>query len=307
MPEVELASACDLDLDRARAAAPQAYTSPQELFEREKPDFVDIATRPESHLALVELACAHKIATICQKPMAPTWAEAAAMAKTAEQNGVPLMIHENWRWQPWYRQVKEFIGSGEIGAPLNYLFRTCKRDGLGVNPYPEQPYFRRMPRLLIYETIVHHIDTARFLFGEISSIYAQAQRINAAIAGEDQAFLLLTHKSGLVGCIQGHRFLDTNPAGPVLGDAFFDGDRARLTVLPTGDVLLGSSVRWSNNIETGYRGDSVLATQQHFTDCLRSGRTFESAAREYLRTVSAVEAAYKSIAEHQPIAIANAG
>ncbi|MGH9631004.1 MAG: Gfo/Idh/MocA family protein, partial [Bryobacteraceae bacterium] len=236
-----------------------------------------------------------------QKPMAPTWAEATAMVNAAERSGIPLMIHENWRWQPWYRQAKNVIEAGEIGHPLNYLFRITKRDGLGSSPYPDQPYFRQMPRLLIYETIVHHIDTARFLFGEIASVYAQARKINQAIAGEDQALLLLTHQSGLIGSIQGHRYLDTIPPGPVLGDAFFDGDRARLTVLPTGDLLVGPQVRWSNDVTTGYRGDSVLATQQHFIDCLKTGQTFESASREYLRTVAVVEAAYQSIAQRRPV------
>ncbi|MGH9628997.1 MAG: Gfo/Idh/MocA family oxidoreductase, partial [Bryobacteraceae bacterium] len=65
MPEVELVAACDLDPARAKAAAPQAYASAEELFAREELDFVDIATRPESHLALVELACAQKVPIIC--------------------------------------------------------------------------------------------------------------------------------------------------------------------------------------------------------------------------------------------------
>jgi predicted dehydrogenase len=38
----------------------------------------------------------------------------------------------------------------------------------------------------------------------------------------------------------------------------------------------------------------VKATQQHFIECLRSGEPFETGALEYLKTVVAVEAAYKS-------------
>ena len=45
----------------------------------EELDFVDIATTVASHRALVELAAAHKLPTICQKPFAPTLADAKAM------------------------------------------------------------------------------------------------------------------------------------------------------------------------------------------------------------------------------------
>jgi hypothetical protein len=38
----------------------------------------------------------------------------------------------------------------------------------------------------------------------------------------------------------------------------------------------------------------VRATQQHFVDCLASGRPFESGGREYLKTFGVVEAAYRS-------------
>src|SRR5690242_4324134 len=83
MPDVELAAACDLDVQRAQTAAPRAYTSAAEMLERETFDFVDIATRPASHLELVKLTLGRGIATICQKPMAPTWQDALDMVQMA--------------------------------------------------------------------------------------------------------------------------------------------------------------------------------------------------------------------------------
>src|SRR6266480_3566852 len=109
MPGVELAAAADPDLARARQAAPRAYSTAEEMFESERLDFVDIATRPDSHLPLVRLAASRKIPAICQKPMAPTWADALAMVDAADSAGIPLMIHENWRWQPWYRAAKSML------------------------------------------------------------------------------------------------------------------------------------------------------------------------------------------------------
>src|SRR5206468_9468551 len=109
-----------------------------------------------------------------------------------------------------------------------YRFRTRRRDGAGPDPYPKQSYFRRIPRFLIDEMLVHLIDTARYIFGEITTIYAQARRINPAIVGEDQALLIVTHSNALLGTIDGHRFLDPQPDGPALGDACLEGDSGRL-------------------------------------------------------------------------------
>jgi predicted dehydrogenase len=301
--DVDIVAACDLDPGRARDAAPHAYTSPQEMLEREPLDFVDIATRPESHLTLLRLAAARKLPTICQKPMAPTWADAVAMVEAAEAAGIPFMIHENWRWQPWYRAAKRMIDHGDIGRPIGYWFRTRRRDGIGPEPYPNQSYFRQIPRFLIDEMLVHLIDTARFLFGDLTAVYAQARRINPAISGEDQALLILTHAGGLQGTVDGHRFLDPQPDGPALGDAGFDGDSGGITVAPTGDVYLGARKAWANDVREGYRGDSVRATQQHFISCLRSGAPFETGGREYLKTFAAVEAAYRSTVGRRAIAL----
>ncbi|MGH9656949.1 MAG: Gfo/Idh/MocA family protein [Bryobacteraceae bacterium] len=304
MPEAELVAAADPDLDRAARAAPRAYSSAEEMLDREKLDFVDIATRPEWHGPLVRLAAERKVAAICQKPMAPSWEQCVAMVEAAEAAPIRFMIHENWRWQPWYRVAQAAIARGDIGRPVGYWFRTRKRDGLGSAPYPSQPYFSRMPRLLIYETIVHHIDTARFLFGEVASVAAWVRRINPRIIGEDQALLLLAHSDGVPGAIDGHRFADPIPDGPGLGESGFEGEDGVLTIPNSGDVLLGDRVVWKNDVTEGYRGDSVRATQQHFIACLLSGAPFESGGREYLKTVAVVEAAYRSVAERRTIEVA---
>jgi predicted dehydrogenase len=304
MPCVELAAAADPDLPRAAKAAPHAYASAEEMLDNEQLDFIDIATRPESHLALVRLAASRGLPVICQKPVAPNWTEAVALVEAAETAGVRLMIHENWRWQAWYREAQRLIASGAIGRPLTYWFRTRRADGLLPSPYPAQPYFSRMPRLLIYETVVHHIDTARFLFGDVASIYALTRRANPHIAGEDQTLLTLEHTTGINGIIDGNRYTEPPDEGPALGEAGFEGDAGALTLRNTGDLYLGAKRVWQNNVTEGYRGDSVRATHQHFIDCLRTGTPFESEGRDYLlKTFRVVEAAYESAKARAAVAI----
>jgi len=302
MPEVEIVAAADLQLERAKKFASRVYRSAEEMLDRERPDFVDIVTRMETHLPLVRLALERKIPIICQKPIAPDWNSAVEIVTAAESAGVPFMIHENWRWQPWYRAAHEMITRGDIGPPIGYGFRTRTRDGMGPEPYPKQLYFRQLRHLLIDEALVHHIDTARFLFGEIDSVYAQASRRNRHVAAEDQAILVLSH-GAVHGWIDGHRFLDPDPDGPAMGDAFFEGELGTISVQGTGDVYLNRALVWKNEVTTGYRGDSVRATQAHFVSCLKHGAPCESGGRQYLRTFAAVEAAYRSVSERRCVSL----
>ncbi len=301
MPRVEIVAACDAAPERAAAVAPQSYTDAEAMLRECRPDFVDIVTRPESHLQLVKLAALHGVHAICQKPMAPDWEKSRGMNQAARSAGIRLMIHDNWRWQPWYRQVASAIAAGKIGAPIAYGLRTRQCDGRGPEPYAAQPYFRQMPRFLIDEVLVHHLDVARFLVGDIERIYALARNRNPAVKGEDQGLLALRHRSGVDGWIDGHRFSGTFPAGPVMGEALVDGEEGVLAVTPSGDVLLNGAMEWRNNVTSGYRGDSVYATQWHFVECLQSGAAFETEAGDYLLTVAAVEAAYRSISSGEAV------
>ena len=308
MEGVELVAAADPDLARAVKAAPHAYATLAEMLDAEELDIVDIATRPETHAALVKESLGRGLPTICQKPLAPTWEESKEIAALAERAGVPFMVHENWRWHPWYREVHRLIQAGAIGRPITYCFRARKRDGLGSEPYRDQPYFREMNRLLIYETLIHPIDTARLLFGDVTDVYCDTRRLNAAIVGEDLAILLLTHASGLLGSIDGNRYTEggyyvPRDGSPPLGEATFEGEEALLTLTTEGHLLRNGVSIWQNTIHTGYRGDCVLATQRHFVDHLRNGTPIETDAAEYLKSVAVMEAAYLSAARGARVAV----
>lgn len=296
IPGVEIVAACDPQIERAKALSLKAFQDPADMLTAVEPDFVDIATRPDSHLPLVRLAVERRLPVICQKPLASSAADGRAIVQLAEQSGVPVMVHENWRWQPWFRQAKRLIEEGAIGEPLCYQFRVRQRDGWGADAYPNQPYFREMPRLHIHETLVHHIDTSRFFFGDIASVFARIRRINPVIAGEDRALLTLVHQSGLDGIVDGHRFLNPDSPGQAMGDTRIEGASGVLLVNAAGEITVDGQVVYSPGDLPGYKGDSVRAVQIHFVTCLREGVPMESSVAGYWNTFATVEAAYDSAA-----------
>lgn len=100
-------------------AIPAVYDDAAALLDEVRPDFVDIITDPSTHGAFVELAARRRVPVVCQKPLAPTLAEAERLARICTEAGVPLIVHENWRWQHPLRQLKAVLDSGTIGR----LFR----------------------------------------------------------------------------------------------------------------------------------------------------------------------------------------
>ena len=82
----------------ARFEVPNVYADAAELLRREALDFVDIISSPDTHRRFVELAAAHRVPVICQKPLAENLADAEAMLAACRGAGVPLLVHENWRW-----------------------------------------------------------------------------------------------------------------------------------------------------------------------------------------------------------------
>ena len=301
------------DLDRARAEAfarqwniPRAYDSAEEMIADEGPEFVDIVTRPEAHLGLARLAVECGAHVICQKPLAPTWRECRQMVDLCKSHGVRLVVHENWRWQPWYRQMKMLADAGQVGRPFHYRFTMRSGDGRGEAPYPVQPYFRQMEKLLVYETAVHFLDTFRYLGGEIESLCCHIQRLNPAISGEDYAVIQARFAGGAGGVIDANRFNGPNPPSITMGEFLLEGgggvirlaDDGSLWITRQGEEEREHQYDWPQN---GYKGDSVFATQEHLAACLLSGDRSESDGEDYLQTVAAVRACYKSAATGEAV------
>src|SRR5262245_15863917 len=96
-------------------AVPRVSDDAEALLATEKLDFVDIVTDVGTHAQFVELAARHRLPAICQKPLANSLNQAHSMADACRRAGVPLLVHENFRWQRPIREVKRLLDLGTIG------------------------------------------------------------------------------------------------------------------------------------------------------------------------------------------------
>ncbi len=308
MSDVELVAVCDIDAVKAEGAARRFgagrhYTDAATMLREVKPDFVDIATTVASHRMLVELAAAERIPAIVQKPFGPTMADCEAMVGACARARVPLMVHENFRFQPPLRAIRDLAAQGLIGTP--HFGRISFRTGHDI--YVKQPYLATEDRFIISDLGVHVLDLARFYFGEVASIACRTKRVNPNIKGEDSATMLLQHKGGAVSVV------DCSYATPILPDPFpetlveIDGDEGAMRLEQGYRLRIGR--RDGGKVE--YREldpeplpwaerpwhvvqESVLRLEEHWVDCLRRGVEPETSGADNLKTFALVEAAYAS-------------
>lgn len=306
--EVELVACCDCDPKKVQAVAdqydvPNRYTEYQSMLDAQDLDFVDIITRPDTHLEIVREVASRQIAMICQKPLAPSVDEVRQLIDVVNGSGVRFMVHENFRFQPWYREIKTLFDSEVIGDKLHTItFRNRAGDGWGDDAYlARQPYFQTMEKFLIFEAGIHTIDTFRYLGGEIQQAWCVHRKLNPVIAGEDTALGIFQFESGGMGVYDANRFNESTAENPryTFGELLVEAnggtirmyDDARLTIQPLGgqehDHLYSPSSH-------GFAGDCVFETQRHFIDGLINNQPFETNATNYAKSIAVQEAMYRS-------------
>ncbi|MEM7374065.1 MAG: Gfo/Idh/MocA family oxidoreductase [Bacteroidota bacterium] len=317
MPGVSLKAICDLDLAKAQEAAqafgiPKVYQDYRIMLDKEEVDIVDIITPPNTHLELVQYAAKKGIHILCQKPLAPSLKEAQQMVLVAKEQGIRLLIHENFRFQPWYRKMKSLIDEGALGDSLHTLtFQMRTGDGWPEDAYlSRQPYFRTMPRLLIYETGIHFIDVFRYLGGEISEVYAKLRRLNPAIRGEDAGIVLFTFASGAQGIYDANRYNEVNHTNPryTFGKMLLEGNGGSLRLDLDGNLSLKPLGEAEKKISYVHRdihfaGDCVFACQQHLIQSIQRGEKAETEGDIYVENLVIQEAIYQSNEQNQAMSI----
>ena len=120
---------------------------------------------------------------MCQKPLAPTLAAAEALV-AAVGGAVPLMVHENWRFRPYYRRLRAWLddgparrrAAGAARVPVERHDRRRRRKR--GRRWCASPSFAGLERMLVMEILIHHLDTLRFLLGELAVDAARLERSN---------------------------------------------------------------------------------------------------------------------------------
>lgn len=200
---VECVALYNRTLAKAQALAdefgvPRVYDNPEALLDSEELDFIDIITDVDSHSRFVQMAAARGLAVICQKPMAPSLAEAEKMVAICQDAGVAYFVHENWRWQTPIRRFHHLLNDGRIGTP----FRARIHYASSFPVFDNQPFLRELEQFILTDIGSHILDVARFLFGEAQSLYCRTHHVHRdlkqqPVRGEDVATVMMATDRGM--------------------------------------------------------------------------------------------------------------
>ncbi|MEM8789596.1 MAG: Gfo/Idh/MocA family oxidoreductase [Pseudomonadota bacterium] len=275
------------------------------LLAAERLNILDIATPPETHADLIAQALGRVPLIICQKPFCADLATAQRMTAAARDAGTALVVHENFRFQPWYREIAALLSAGRLGDVRQARFALRPGDGAGPDAYLDrQPYFRAMERFLIRETGIHFVDTFRFLFGDPQAVYADLRRENPAIAGEDAGLVVFDLDGGGRAIFDGNRTLDHGAENRrlTMGELEIEGTGASVRLTGAGEIWIrdAGAVAAARHdfdfLDRDFGGDCVQAFQAHVLAGRATGR-FETAAADYLANLRLEAAIYRSAAE----------
>jgi predicted dehydrogenase len=164
-------------------------------------DIVDICTPTHLHAPMVLQATGAGKHIICEKPLALTVEDGQVMIRACRKAGVRLLVAHVVRFFPEYALAQQAVASGQIGKVGTIrLWRGSFRPKKPVGNWflDEQKSGGMMLDLMI-----HDFDYARWIGGEVESVYAQKVSNRHPDAKIDYGVAILKHRSGALSQVTG--------------------------------------------------------------------------------------------------------
>ncbi|GAA1249831.1 Gfo/Idh/MocA family oxidoreductase [Kitasatospora nipponensis] len=174
----------------------RALDTPEQLFAQAGDvDLVVIASPNRTHVPLARAALTAGLATVVDKPLAATAAEAQALCGLAQSRGTLLTVFQNRRWDNDFRTVRRLVDEGALGRVHRFESRFER-----FRPKPKAGWRELADPAeaggTLYDLGSHLVDQALTLFGPVSSVYAEIDTRRDGAVVDDDAFLALTHAGG---------------------------------------------------------------------------------------------------------------
>lgn len=161
-----------------------------------------IASPTSLHAEQIADAARAGKAIFCEKPVALDLGATVAAMREVEEAGVPFQIGFNRRFDPGYAALAHQVREGAIGKVE--MFRSQSSD-----PQPPSPEYAATSGGIYLDSVIHDIDTARFVAGDITRVTALGRVLaepRLAEAGDiDTSILTLEFASGAIGVIMNSR------------------------------------------------------------------------------------------------------
>lgn len=163
-------------------------------------DVIDVCTPTDTHHEIVLKAAAAGKQIVCEKPLARTYAQGKAIIEACERASVKLLVGQVVRFFPEYALAKSVVEAGKIGH-----VGVIRLKRVGFQPARNPNWFAEFDRSggVILDLMIHDFDYARWIAGDVESVFARNVRSNQADTMDDYCLAILKHKNGAISHVEG--------------------------------------------------------------------------------------------------------
>ena len=284
-PDATIVALADISLENARAfqamhGGERIYTDYREMLAHEQLDIVSICTWPHLHAPMVIAAAEAGVKAIhCEKPMAPSYAEALRMVDICQAQGTQLTFNHQRRFGSHFRMARDLLKSGTIGQ-LQRLEGVC---------------------LNLFDWGTHWFDMFGFYNDEAAATWVIGQvdwRNGTTIFGvpiEGQGISLFSYENGVQGLLITGHGTERKLSNRLIGS---DGV-IEVTLGATSIRVRGKGDADWRDVQVADKGQENLSEVVgrgvlDLIDALKTGREPELSARRALRATELIFATYES-------------
>lgn len=186
--------------ETARQNQVQHYSTLAEMFERDAPDGVILATPDRRHGEGGQLCVAADVPILVEKPLAESVEAATELVEAGEAAGVPILTGHHRQYSPIMIEAREVIRSGRLGRPVAVVGTTLFRK-------PDDYFevgggWRREPGggpVLL--NLTHDVNNLLSLVGDIVSVQAATSNATRRFPVEDTAAIIFRFANGALGTL----------------------------------------------------------------------------------------------------------
>jgi predicted dehydrogenase len=214
------------------------FGSLSQLFAKDKPGGVVLATPNQLHVEQGLECIAAGVPTLVEKPVGHSYAEGVRLCEAAERSRVPILVGHHRRHSPILHKAVEIVKSGALGPIVGVIgsavFYKPDSDGYydGPNAWRRQP--GGGPILL---NMIHEVGNLRSMVGEIVAVQAFASSETRGFAVEDTVAINLRFDNGALGAF----LLSDTAASPLSWEQTSQENKAYATYDEDAYTIMGAS------------------------------------------------------------------
>ena len=204
LKNVELVACCDIKKDRADEVASKygckAYTSYEEMFEKEELDAVHLCLPHYIHCKVAVYAMEKGVAVLTEKPMDVNYETAENAVLVGEKLGVQFGVISQCRYNNSAKLVKKAVESGKLGKIISARsVLTWNRSDDYYSGSDWKGTWDKEGGGVVIDQAIHSIDLVHWIVNsEVESVScSMANRGHQAVVVEDTAEGLITYKNGV--------------------------------------------------------------------------------------------------------------